>query len=124
MAIIYAETAKEGFSGLAMSFGSGMTNVALAINTIEGLSFSIARGGDWIDGGASRSIGSTQARICAIKEKGFVTVAKEVYDAVGGNLEALRKLIPEQEASKLIVALATTQNKKYLTSLEDVTTGT
>jgi hypothetical protein len=71
MAIIYAETAKEGFSGVALSFGSGMTNIALAVNTIEGLSFSVARGGDWIDSGASRSVGSTQARICAIKEQGI-----------------------------------------------------
>lgn len=72
MAIIYSECANDGFSGIAMSFGSGMTNIALAIGTIaaEGLTFSVARGGDWIDSGASKSVGSTQARICAIKERG------------------------------------------------------
>tara|TARA_Y100000310_G_scaffold164863_1_gene164607 strand:+ start:3699 stop:4676 length:978 start_codon:yes stop_codon:yes gene_type:complete len=70
MAIIYSECTKDEFSGIALSFGSGMTNVALAINTIEGLAFSVARGGDWIDSGASKSVGSTQARVCAIKEKG------------------------------------------------------
>ena len=70
MAIIYAETAKENFSGIGLSFGAGMTNVALAMNTIEGLSFSVGRGGDWIDNGAAKSIGSTASRICAIKEKG------------------------------------------------------
>lgn len=70
MAIVYAETAKEGFSGIGISFGSGMTNIALAVSTIEGLSFSVGRGGDWIDGGAAKSIGSTASRICAIKEKG------------------------------------------------------
>jgi hypothetical protein len=43
MSIIYSETASDGFSGIAFSFGSGMTNVALAVNTIEGLSFSVAR---------------------------------------------------------------------------------
>ena len=59
MAVIFAETAKENFSGIGISFGSGMTNVALAVNSIEGLSFSVARGGDWIDKGASSSIGST-----------------------------------------------------------------
>jgi len=71
MAIVYAETAKEGFSGIGISFGSGMTNIALAVNTIEGLSFSVGRGGDWIDAGAAKSIGSTASRICAIKEKGI-----------------------------------------------------
>ena len=71
MAIIFAETAKDGFSGLALSFGSGMSNVALALNTIEGLSFSVARGGDWLDAGAASSVGSTKARICSIKEGGI-----------------------------------------------------
>ena len=71
MAVIFAETAKENFSGIGISFGSGMTNVALAVNSIEGLSFSVARGGDWIDKGASSSIGSTAARICSIKESGI-----------------------------------------------------
>lgn len=70
MAVIYSETAREGFSGISMSFGAGMTNVALAVNTIEGLSFSIARGGDWLDRGAAKAVGSTQARICALKESG------------------------------------------------------
>lgn len=69
MAIIFAETANEGFSGLGISFGAGMTNVALAVSTIEAMSFSVARGGDWIDAGAARSIGGTSAQICAVKEK-------------------------------------------------------
>lgn len=49
----------------------------------------------------------------AIKEKWFLAVIKDVYDATDGNLELLRKLIPEQEANKLIVALATTQYDKF-----------
>jgi hypothetical protein len=71
MAIIYSECAKEQFSGLSISFGSGMCNVALAINGIEGLTFSISRGGDWIDKGAASAVGSTQARMCALKESGI-----------------------------------------------------
>lgn len=71
MAIIYSECAKESFSGIAFSFGSGMTNVALSIYTQEGVAFSVARGGDWIDAGAARSTGSTQARMCSIKERGL-----------------------------------------------------
>jgi hypothetical protein len=71
LAIIYSECAKDQFSGIAFSFGSGMTNVALAMGTVEGLSFSVARGGDWIDHGAAKSTGATQARMCALKEKGL-----------------------------------------------------
>lgn len=80
MAIVYAETAKDGFSGLGISFGSGMCNIALAINGIEGLTFSVARGGDWIDGGAARATGSTSSRMCALKEQGIDLMAPKTRE--------------------------------------------
>ena len=84
MAIIFSETAADGFSGLGLSFGAGMVNIALAINTIEGMVFSVTRAGDWIDAGAARAVGSTQARMCAIKEKGL-----DLMNPVGRDQEAL-----------------------------------
>ena len=71
LAIVYSECTKEAFSGLTFSFGSGMTNVAMAYNTIECLTFSVARGGDWIDKGAAKNLGSTASRMCTIKESGL-----------------------------------------------------
>jgi len=70
MAIIYSQCAAEQFSGLAVSFGSGMCNVALAFQTVKGMEFSVARGGDYIDGHAAKAMGSTASRMLAIKEKG------------------------------------------------------
>ena len=70
LAIVYSECMPENFSGLALSFGSGMTNVCLACNAMSALEFSLARGGDWIDKGAARAVGTTAAKICAIKENG------------------------------------------------------
>jgi hypothetical protein len=84
MAVIFNETAKDGFSGVGISFGSGMTNVALAVNTIEGMSFSVARGGDWIDAGAAKAVGSTQARMCALKEGGI-----DLMKPIGREQEAM-----------------------------------
>jgi len=84
MAIIYSECAAENFSGLSISFGSGMSNIALAVNTVEGLTFSVARGGDYLDAGAAKAIGATQARICAIKEAGF-----DLNNPIGKEQEAL-----------------------------------
>lgn len=54
----------------------------------------------------------------AIKQKGFVTVAKEVYDAVGGNSQALRQLVPEIRGTIAITALATSQNATFTSYLE------
>lgn len=75
MAIVYSQCAEESFSGLAVSFGSGMCNVALGYETVMGLDFSVARGGDWIDMHAAKAVGSTASRMCTIKEKG-VNLAK------------------------------------------------
>lgn len=70
MAIIYSQCAAENFSGVAVSYGSGMCNVALSYQTVKGLEFSLARGGDYIDRNAAKATGSTASRMCAIKEKG------------------------------------------------------
>ncbi len=71
MAIVFSEAAEDGFSALSFSFGSGMTNIAIGYNAIEAMSFSVARGGDWIDGGAAKAVGGTSARMCSIKESGI-----------------------------------------------------
>lgn len=68
----------------ALSCGVFVHNCALAVNTIEGLSFSVGRGGDWIDQGAAKALGSTASRMCAIKEKGITLGAP-----VGREQEAL-----------------------------------
>jgi len=59
-----------------------------------------------------------------IEERWFVTVAKDLFDAVGGDVEQLRKLVPEVEATKLIIALATEQNEKFNVSLNAMEDGT
>ena len=71
MAIIFSQCAAESFSGLSVSFGSGMTNVALAYQATKGMEFSLARGGDFIDQNAGMAVGKTAAQICAVKEKGI-----------------------------------------------------
>lgn len=80
MAIIFSECAPEGFSGLSFSFGSGMTNVALSVNTVEILSFSVARGGDWIDKHAATAVGKSAARMCALKESGIDLMKQETQE--------------------------------------------
>jgi hypothetical protein len=75
MAIVFSEAMAENFSALSFSFGSGMTNIALAFNGLEGMVFSVERGGDWIDAGAARSLGSPQSRLCHIKESGVDLLA-------------------------------------------------
>lgn len=69
MAIIYSECADTKFTGLAISFGSGLTNVALSYRGVPVFTFSVGRGGDWIDENAANSTGMTIGRVTNIKEK-------------------------------------------------------
>jgi len=70
MAIIYSQCAEENFSGLAVSFGSGMLNVCLSYQAAKGMEFSLARGGDFVDQHAAKAVGRTASQMCAIKERG------------------------------------------------------
>jgi hypothetical protein len=69
MAIIFSECAKEKFSGIGISFGAGMANVAIAYKGIEVLKFSTARAGDWIDKMVSADTGVVPNRVTNKKEK-------------------------------------------------------
>lgn len=71
MAIVYSQCAKEKFSGLSVSFGSGMVNVALAYQANSGMDFATSRAGDFIDQHAAKAIGKTASQMCAIKERGL-----------------------------------------------------
>src|SRR5690349_10290019 len=48
-AVIFSELAESDFTGIGLSFGGGMANACIAYKSIPCLSFSVARGGDWID---------------------------------------------------------------------------
>ncbi len=71
LAIIYSELADNSFTGIGISFGAGMTNVTAAYFAAPIVSFSIARGGDWIDENAAKATGTPKEQVCAIKESNF-----------------------------------------------------
>jgi len=70
-AIVYTECEASNFSGIGISFGAGMTNVALVYKAIPTTVFSIARGGDWIDLNTANSTGSISNRVTLLKENSF-----------------------------------------------------
>jgi hypothetical protein len=67
-AIVYSELQDSGFTGIGVSCGGGMFNVCVAYKTIPALTFSVARGGDWIDKSVSKVMGIPKTRASAIKE--------------------------------------------------------
>jgi len=69
MAIILSELSDSNFTGLGISLGGGMCNVCFSYLTVPVVSFSIQKGGDYIDNMVARSVGEPPAKIRQIKEK-------------------------------------------------------
>jgi len=92
MAIIYSECANDGFSGIAISFGAGMSNLVVSYRGIEAVTFSTARSGDWIDKNVAESLNMVQNRVTSIKEKNLnlqENYTKEPNKKIRRVLEAL-----------------------------------
>lgn len=146
MAIIYSECAKEKFSGIAISFGAGMANVAVAYKGIQALTFSTARSGDWIDNETAASLGMVANRVTSIKEKymqfsGEVSIknkkTKRVLEALYYYHKALieytvKKIITEfndkvdievDEAIPIVVSGGTSMPKGFVELFKDVISG-
>jgi len=67
MAIVEAELGNEGYSGLTISCGAGMTNVAFALMGMPIFTFSIVGGGDWIDRSAAHASGTDPIIVNQVK---------------------------------------------------------
>ena len=86
LALIYSELSDHEFTGLGISFGAGLTNVTLAYLATPLISFSIGRGGDWIDEQVSITTGLPKENVCAKKEGGFTIDPDAEFDRVEGAL--------------------------------------
>ena len=67
-AIVYSELGDEEFTGITVSCGGGMFNVCVAYKAIPAVTFSVSRGGDWIDEHVARVMGIPRTRATALKE--------------------------------------------------------
>lgn len=68
LAVVLAELANESFTGIGISCGGGMCNVALSYLSIPSIAFSIAQGGDSIDAAVGSVVHESATRVKAIKE--------------------------------------------------------
>lgn len=70
-ALVYSELIEDDLTGIAISFGAGMTNVCVSYMGENVLSFSLAKGGDYIDISVAKALGKTDTEIQTEKEAGF-----------------------------------------------------
>lgn len=71
LAVVYSELEDTNYTGIGVSFGGGMCNVALAYLSVPVTSFSVPRAGDFIDASAAAATGESANRIRMLKEQSF-----------------------------------------------------
>ncbi len=69
-AVVFSELGADDFTGIGISCGGGMFNICMAYKTVPAISFSISRGGDWIDENVGRVTGLPTSRATLLKERG------------------------------------------------------
>ena len=115
MAVAYAELAEQEFTGVAVSFGAGMTNVAMSYKGMEIFSFSVARGGDYIDKQVAQVRGIPTSDAAAEKEKpGFDLLAPK--DEVEQAIQIYYKAMLEYVVGHIVEA---TEEHKRKIKLKD-----
>ena len=99
LAVVYSELADTQFSGIGMSFGAGMCNIVYAFMGIPVFSFSLSRGGDWIDSHAAKHTDETNNVVTAIKEKAdfsLTDAGSGIQRAIAIYYESLLSYVVEQ----------------------------
>ncbi|MEI6437162.1 MAG: hypothetical protein WCO69_00255 [Candidatus Omnitrophota bacterium] len=79
-AVVLSEMEESDFTGIGVSCGAGMVNICASFKSVPVLSFSITRGGDWIDKSAATVLGVTMSRVCSIKEHGMSIVTPKTRE--------------------------------------------
>jgi len=68
VALAYEGLVDNDLTGIAISMGAGMCNICVMYQGMSALSFSVARGGDWIDENVANDCGVTKAKAISVKE--------------------------------------------------------
>jgi len=108
LAVIFSELEDDNFTGIGISCGGGMCNVALAFLSIPSIMFSITKGGDYIDQAAGAVLNEHSFRVKVLKEEGLelskapkdkFEKALHIYyeDLVETLVEALRRSLSTAE---------------------------
>lgn len=69
LAVVFAELQEENFTGIGISCGGGMCNVCVSFLSVPMLTFSIPKGGDYIDASVAGVVNESTTRVRLAKEE-------------------------------------------------------
>ena len=138
MAVVFSELEKENFTGIGVSCGGGMCNVALAFMSIPVMTFSTNKAGDYIDRNVGNVTGEAATRIRAIKEEGLdlsrpprnkYESALQVYyddltlslvEAIRGEISATKNMPKIDRPIPIVLSGGTAKPKGFLEKFRQV----
>ena len=138
LAVVFGELGGCNYTGIAVSCGSGLCNVCLAVLSVPVISFSIPKAGDYIDSQAALVIGDLPTRLRVRKEESFhlngfsadrIQNALTVYyeEMIGNLVEGLRAQISAaqrlprlDQAIPLVLSGGTAMPKGFLDRFSNI----
>ncbi|MBF0564250.1 MAG: hypothetical protein HQK89_03310 [Nitrospirae bacterium] len=108
LAVVMSELADDQFTGIGVSMGGGMCNVCLSYLSVPVISYSIQKGGDYIDEMVSLEVGEPATKIKTIKEdsldlsimpKNKVELSLHVYymEVIDTLVQSIQKVIASSD---------------------------
>ena len=83
VALAYEGLVDNNLTGIAISMGAGMCNIAVMYAGMPALTFAVTRGGDWIDENVSADTGVSKAKCQNIKESAqLIDLSKGIIDDI------------------------------------------
>ncbi len=113
LAVVFAELQSENFTGIGISCGGGMCTVSVSFLSVPMLSFSIPKGGDYIDYSVSQVTDESITRVRLAKEESL-DLSRQPKDKISSALHIyydevinmlVEKLREEFEATKQLPKL-------------------
>jgi actin-like ATPase involved in cell morphogenesis len=109
MALVYAELKEKMFTGVGVSCGAGMVNVAFALFGAPVFTFALVNSGDWIDRQSAKATGETIAFINKTKTK--IDLGKEPNNLVERAIKTQYELMIEKTVTGIKKGLEGNKDK-------------
>jgi len=84
VALAYHGLVDDNLTGISISLGAGLANIAVMYAGMDAINFSVARSGNFIDENVARDTATPKAQVQAIKESGEVNLGSAKVSFEGG----------------------------------------
>ncbi|MEO5356075.1 MAG: hypothetical protein H7844_02105 [Nitrospirae bacterium YQR-1] len=108
LAVVMSELADNNFTGIGISMGGGMCNICLSYLSVPVITYSIQKGGDYIDEMVSKDVNESATKIKVIKEEALdlsilpankVEMSLHIYymDVINSLVKSLQQVIASSD---------------------------